>query len=188
MKWILVIEKEATFRTLVSARYWQCSLAGKGILITAKGYPDIQTRQFLHLLSRSHPAIPIMALVDLDPDGIGIMATYKHGSRSLSHEQDLAVPSVRWLGVRSGDVAGLGDRGLLRLSARDRRIAVRMLARDELDEEWMRELRAMLVLNVKAEIQILGSGERLGEWLDGKLGSGVWRDHSMGASLLHGAY
>ncbi|KAI9047189.1 hypothetical protein LZ554_008643 [Drepanopeziza brunnea f. sp. 'monogermtubi'] len=174
VKWILVIEKEATFRTLASAQYWQSSLAGRGILLTAKGYPDIQTRQFLHLLSTSHPSIAILALVDFDPDGIGIMATYKHGSQSLAHEQDLAVPSVRWLGVRSGDIGGVGvgegEPGLLRLSARDRRVAVRMLERGgQVDAEWMRELRVMLVLNVKAEIQILGGGRRLAEWLDEKL-------------------
>ncbi|EKD19458.1 meiosis-specific topoisomerase Spo11 [Drepanopeziza brunnea f. sp. 'multigermtubi' MB_m1] len=174
VRWILVIEKEATFRTLASAQYWQSSLAGRGILLTAKGYPDIQTRQFLHLLSTCHPSIAILALVDFDPDGIGIMATYKHGSQSLAHEQDLAVPSVRWLGVRSGDIGavgvGEGEPGLLRLSARDRRVAVRMLERGgQVDAEWMRELRVMLVLNVKAEIQILGGGGRLAEWLDEKL-------------------
>jgi meiotic recombination protein SPO11 len=37
------------------------------------------------------------------------------------------------------------------------------------DEEWKRELRIMLMLNIKAEIQILGSGGALGDWLDKKL-------------------
>ncbi|KAL2067544.1 hypothetical protein VTL71DRAFT_1969 [Oculimacula yallundae] len=148
VRWILVIEKEA------------------------KGYPDIQTRQFLHLLSTHHPSIPIYALVDFDPDGLGTMSTYKHGSQALSHELNLKVPSVQWLGVRSCDFLGKENdtRGLLKLTARDRRIALKMLERDELrEEEWRGELQVMLFLNVKAEIQILGNGERLGEWLDGKL-------------------
>lgn len=45
-----------------------------------------------------------------------------------------------------------------------------MLGRDEeIGKEWKREVQVMLLLNVKAEIQILGNGERLGEWLDGRL-------------------
>ncbi|TVY87160.1 Meiotic recombination protein, partial [Lachnellula willkommii] len=103
VRWILVIEKEATFRTLASNHYWKDSLAGNGILITAKGYPDIQTRQFLHHLYTTTPELPILALVDYDPDGLGILSTYKHGSIALAHESGLAVSSVEWLGVRSCD-------------------------------------------------------------------------------------
>lgn len=62
------------------------------------------------------------------------------------------------------------------MSARDRRIAGKMLEREDLDEEWRRELRVMLVLNVKAEIQILGSGESLGRWLDEKLCADLMED------------
>lgn len=100
------------------------------------------------------------------------MSTYKHGSQALSHELNLAVPSVQWLGVRSRDFLGKGAdaRGMLKLTARDRRIALRMLGWDEeKDTEWRRELQVMLLLNVKAEIQILGNGERLREWLDERL-------------------
>ncbi|KAI5799216.1 Spo11/DNA topoisomerase VI subunit A [Peziza echinospora] len=55
-KWILVIEKEATFRSLAAEKFWDHSSAGKGILITGKGYPDISTREFLRLLSLSSSA------------------------------------------------------------------------------------------------------------------------------------
>lgn len=47
-----------------------------------------------------------------------------------------------------------------------------MLEKD-VEEEWRRELQIMLMVNVKAEIQVLGNGEKLGEWLDGKLRSAV---------------
>lgn len=118
-----------------------------------------------------------MALVDFDPDGIGIMSTYKYGSMALAHENaNLAVPSIRWLGVRSSDVVqDENDKtGLLKLSARDRRIAIRMLEKDIFEEggredEWRRELQVMLVLNRKAEIQILSSGEGLECWLNVEL-------------------
>jgi meiotic recombination protein SPO11 len=142
--------------------------------VQAKGYPDIQTRQFLHLFSRQHPEIPIFALVDFDPDGIGIMSTYKHGSISLAHETNLVVPSIQWLGVRSCDFLDSGNemQGRLNLTARDRKIAARMLAKsvnEGYDEDPRRELQVMLMLGAKAEIQILGNGEMLMEWLDKKL-------------------
>jgi meiotic recombination protein SPO11 len=125
-------------------------------------------------LSRHHPSIPILALVDFDPDGIGIMSTYKHGSMSLAHETNLAVPSIQWLGIRSRDFLDTGNeiQGLLSLTARDRNIAVKMLGKTVAEgnrNEWKRELQIMLMLNVKAEIQILGNGGVLGDWLDKKL-------------------
>jgi meiotic recombination protein SPO11 len=150
------------------------------MLFQAKGYPDIQTRHFIRLLSRHRPEIPILALVDFDPDGIGIMSTYKYGSVSLAHEINLAVPSIRWLGIRSWDFLNTKHeiQGLLNLTARDRKIGMKMLAKsvaeEDGDEEWRRELQIMLMMNVKAEIQILGNGEALGEWLDKKLLEATW--------------
>ncbi|QSZ31276.1 hypothetical protein DSL72_000839 [Monilinia vaccinii-corymbosi] len=178
VKWILVIEKEATFRTLAEKQYWEFSMAGKGVLLTAKGYPDIQSRQFLHYLGKNYPLIPIYALVDFDPDGIGIMSTYKHGSAALAHEnEDLSVPSICWLGLKSTDMmlGGEENEGLLKLTKRDRRLAVRMLQRDVCqengnEEEWRRELQVMLMLNKKAEIQIIGNGDALEGWLNRSLG------------------
>ncbi|TEY86522.1 hypothetical protein BOTCAL_0006g00010 [Botryotinia calthae] len=178
VKWILVIEKEATFRTLAEKRYWEYSTAGRGILLTAKGYPDIQSRQFLHYLAKHYPMVPIYALVDFDPDGIGIMSTYKHGSVALAHEnEDLSVPFMHWLGLRSKDMmqGGKENEGLLKLTERDRRLAVKMLQRDVCQEygdehEWRREIQVMLMLNKKAEIQIIGNGDELENWLNKKLG------------------
>jgi meiotic recombination protein SPO11 len=115
--------------------------------------------------------------MDFDPDGLGIMSTYKYGSMALAHEnQNLAVPSIQWVGVRSSDIIrGESDMtGLLKLSSRDRRIAMRMLEKDIFEEcgreeEWRREVQVMLMLNVKAEIQILSAGQGLEDWLDRKL-------------------
>jgi meiotic recombination protein SPO11 len=105
------------------------------------------------------------------------MSTYKHGSMNLAHETNLAVRSIQWLGVRSCDFLHQteGDvQGLLKLTARDRKIALKLLEKQPsdgggLNEDWGRELQIMLMLNVKVEIQILGGGEVLGEWLDSKL-------------------
>jgi|SRR5690242_3188022 len=119
-------------------------------------------------------------LVDLDPDGIAIMSTYKYGSFRLAHEdmasrntQALSLPSMRWLGVKRQHIVQAPMEqhsmhtcavpelhGLMRLTARDRSKAVRMLEWDLCSEtgpeqDWRHELQTMLMLNVKAEMQIL---------------------------------
>lgn len=49
-------------------------------------------------------------MVDFDPDGIGILRTYQHGSRSLGHEENAELPGLAWLGVKSSDILGLPQR------------------------------------------------------------------------------
>ena len=115
--------------------------------------------------------------MDFDPDGLAIMSTYKHGSFNLSHENEyLNVNSIRWLGVRSRDITDklaspdedenpqADLTGLLRLSSRDRKKANKMLENSEVlqeeegggvEMEWRREVQVMLMLNVKAEMEVL---------------------------------
>lgn len=126
-------------------------------------------------------APPIYALTDFDPDGLAIMSAFKHGSFNLSHEDaGLNVPSIQWLGVRSQDVLAGNDQddynGLLRLSARDRKKATDMLEKSEAlreggkEEEWRRELQTMLMLNVKAEMEVLAEREGgVKLWVEEKL-------------------
>lgn len=71
---------------------------------------------------------------------------------------------------------GEENEGLLKLTKRDRRLAARMLQREMCqengeEEEWRRELQIMLMLNKKAEIQIIGNGDALEAWLDRRLGN-----------------
>ena len=166
VKWILVIEKEATFRSIAASTFCT-TLSTSGIMITAKGYPDISTRAMLHFLSSPSPqngfcAPPVYAMVDFDPDGIAILSTYKYGSKSLAHETShLCLPQIQWLGLRSEYVlsgeATHADQGLLNLTTRDRKKARSMLGWQVLegDEGLRRELQVMLMLNFKAELQLL---------------------------------
>jgi meiotic recombination protein SPO11 len=166
IKWILVIEKEATFRSIAASRFWT-TLSTSGIMITAKGYPDISTRAMLRFLSSPSPqngfsAPPVYAMVDFDPDGIAIFSTYKHGSASLAHETShICLPQIQWLGLRSEQVlshqAPHADQGHLALTARDRKKARNMLGWQvlEQDDSLRRDLQVMLVLGLKAELQLL---------------------------------
>ncbi|KAH7071481.1 Spo11/DNA topoisomerase VI subunit A [Paraphoma chrysanthemicola] len=179
VQWVLVIEKEATFRSLLSSAHWN-TLGPHGMILTAKGYPDVASRAFLRIIANQAPHLPIHCLVDLDPDGIAILSTYKYGSYRLAHEDvalsatpGLSLPTIRWLGVKSHHVSRtpvgecntspttrLDLQGLMRLTARDRSKASRMLewdlcAEDGSEQGWRSEMQTMLMLNIKAEMQIL---------------------------------
>jgi meiotic recombination protein SPO11 len=146
----------------------------------AKGYPDLASRKFLRLVLDASPGIPMLALADFDPDGIAIMSTYKYGSYRLAHENiahkdtgGLLLPELQWLGVGShhisrapvheggtATVAVTDLQGLMRLTTRDRKKAQQMLEWDICAQEgaeagWRSELQRMLMLNTKAEMQIL---------------------------------
>ncbi|PPJ51901.1 hypothetical protein CBER1_08792 [Cercospora berteroae] len=170
VKWILVIEKEATFRSIANSSLWE-KIKATGIIITGKGYPDLSTRALLRFLStpsskNSFSSPPVFGLADFDPDGIGILSVYRHGSKALAHEnENLVVPQLQWLGLRSehlriGDSDPHTTQGLLTLTKRDRAKAVKMLEQtgtegDEDSALQRRELQTMLMLNVKAELQVL---------------------------------
>ncbi|KAL7919135.1 Spo11/DNA topoisomerase VI subunit A [Trichoderma austrokoningii] len=103
-RWILVVEKDAVFRSLTSSSFWQTSRVGPGIIITAKGYPDLLTCSFLQLIHFNYPQIPIFALVDYDPDGLNIFYCYRFKSNTAIQETDVMAPGIRWLGIRSQDL------------------------------------------------------------------------------------
>ncbi|QKX61150.1 uncharacterized protein TRUGW13939_08297 [Talaromyces rugulosus] len=177
VKWVLI----AIFRRLVHKRY----STEKGILITGKGYPDISTREFAHLLSdivsqgkssvvpdlkvALPPSSPhFFALVDGDPDGLAIMSTYKYGSMAHAHESArLNAPKLEWLGTRISDIVSEknkldnDDWVTISLTPRDSKKIQTMLgnnpvfAEDGPQPDWRAELQTMMLLNMKVETEVL---------------------------------
>ncbi|KAH6914489.1 Spo11/DNA topoisomerase VI subunit A [Coprinopsis sp. MPI-PUGE-AT-0042] len=162
IKWVLIVEKEAVFNTLCSLQITDGRLpAGRGILITGRGYPDIATRHLVKSLADALPTrIPIGVLVDCDPYGLDILSVYRYGSKGMQHENDrLAAKRVKWFGVRPSDLAEEGsnvdlDR-LLPLTKADTKKAYAMLMRPNLPRQWKKELTKSLFLRRKAEIEII---------------------------------
>ncbi|KAI8933214.1 hypothetical protein NX059_009849 [Plenodomus lindquistii] len=169
VRWILVIEKESVV-----------CLIGLVLICQAKGYPDIASRRFLRSMVDQEPCTPVFTLMDYDPDGIAIMSTYKYGSYRLAHEDmtssdtpALSLSHIRWLGLKGHHMSRtpVGEsgtdtsamprlQGLMKLTGRDRAKATRMLEWDLCaehgpEQEWRQELQSMLMLNIKAEMQIL---------------------------------
>ncbi|KAI6856586.1 DNA topoisomerase IV, alpha subunit [Hortaea werneckii] len=170
VKQIIVVEKEASFRSLAGSSCWERS-SNETVLVTGKGYPDIATRAMLRFLSTPSPhngfSSPLVfGLADYDPDGIAILDVYKHGSAAMRHENlGLKVEKLSRLGLNSGHIITSRDeahanQGLLTLTARDRSKACKMLERRSQDggakkDTTRRELQIMLMLNIKAELQLL---------------------------------
>ncbi|KAJ6186064.1 Winged helix-turn-helix transcription repressor DNA-binding [Penicillium mononematosum] len=185
VRWVLVIEKESSTR-LARVSYHTRALAGEGIMVTGKGYPDFMTRTFLRAMSdsasnqRRRPP-RFYALTDGDPHGMAIMSTYKYGSAAHLHQNArLSIPRLQWLGLRVSDIIAvpevLGDTALLSLTTRDRKKIAAMLlnspvwASDGPEPEWRAELQRMLVLNLKAEIEILyGCQGGLEGWINRRM-------------------
>ncbi|CAD0052131.1 unnamed protein product [Aureobasidium pullulans] len=110
---------------------------------------------------------PVFGLVDYDPDGMAILHTYKHGSKKMSEDNAaLIVPTIQRMGLRSRDITDEDhthrNQGLMPLTRRDRHKARKMLEWEQFSDleeaaQWRRELQVMLMLNLKAEIQIIDS-------------------------------
>lgn len=67
------------------------------------------TRRWLRLLLNQYPRLRVVALVDGDPHGLDILATYKNGSAAMSYSAaDLCIPELCWLGVRVEDLSAFG--------------------------------------------------------------------------------
>ncbi|XP_033738650.1 meiotic recombination protein SPO11-like [Pecten maximus] len=176
---ILVVEKDATFQSLLDNGF--LAKLGPSILITGRGFPDVNTRMLLRILWDSFH-IPVMVLVDADPHGIEIMSIYKYGSRALSHESIyLTVPSLGWIGVLPSDVTRLGiDRAnLLPMTKADRDKASELKSRPYYSQStaFQREVDILLQTDYKAEIQCLESISTTfltDVYLPGKLQHGGW--------------
>lgn len=124
---------------------------------------------------------PIFILVDSDPDGMAVMSTYKYGSMAQVHRNaDLNVPSIQWVGLQASEMMSAANHtdisSLVPMSQRDRKKAEAMLKRnpsfaeDGPEPTWRKELQSLLVMNLKAELEILYELDGGMEgWLDRKM-------------------
>ncbi|KAG8447106.1 hypothetical protein GDO86_014529 [Hymenochirus boettgeri] len=158
-KFILIIEKDATFQRLIDDNF--CQRSGPCILITGKGVPDLNTRLFSRKLWDTFH-IPIFTLVDADPYGIEIMCIYKYGSVSMSYEaHHLTVPTISWLGLLPSDLERLfvPEEALIPLTVSDQNKLCSIQKRPYISSQprWKKEIEIMAARKMKAEIQALTS-------------------------------
>ncbi|XP_046745804.1 meiotic recombination protein W68 [Diprion similis] len=104
-RYVLVVEKDAVFQRLIGE---ECTQYLNCILVTGKGYPDVNTRMLVNFLGNKLK-LPVYVLVDADPFGIEIMCIYRFGSATRSREdRQLAFPDARWIGIHPSEFSALG--------------------------------------------------------------------------------
>ena len=177
-EYILLSEKDAAMMRLAEAKYWNREPC---IVLTGKGSGDIATRAFLRTLVKELE-IPAFALVDSDPYGHYIYSVFLRGSKRLSYESPfIATPELKLLGVLSRDLDEYKIPKAVRIPMEkvdEKRI------RDMLKEPfvqsnkpWVNDLKLMLKLREKAEIQAFASHSfeyLTDEYLPTKLETGDW--------------
>ncbi|XP_038906472.1 meiotic recombination protein SPO11-2 isoform X1 [Benincasa hispida] len=151
-RYIIVIEKHAIFQRLAEDRIFNHI---PSILITAKGYPDLATRFFLHRISKTFPHLPIFGLVDWNPAGLAILCTFKYGSIGMGLEAYRYACNVKWLGVRGDDLQLIPQESLVPLKPRDLQIAKSLMSSKILQEKYRQELTLMVEIGQKAELEAL---------------------------------
>ena len=158
-EFVLVVEKDAVFNRLAEDHFYDYV---PSILVTAKGQPDMATREFLRKIN-DELQLPILAIMDADVYGFEIMRVYTVGSKALSFEaRTLAVPNIKWLGLLPTDLMedsgfGIPKSAFIKMSQSDVKKARKLL-----DEEfvlkrpkWREQLQVLLDIGIKAEIQAL---------------------------------
>ncbi|KAM7492775.1 hypothetical protein LguiA_035696 [Lonicera macranthoides] len=156
-QYILVVEKESVFQRLANDGFCK---RNRCIVITGRGYPDVPTRRFLRLLI-GNLRLPAYCLVDCDPYGFDILATYRFGSMQMAYDAKfLRIPEIRWLGAFPSDSEkySLPQQCLLPLTAEDKARTEALLLRCYLQREepqWRLEVELLLQTGVKFEIEAL---------------------------------
>ncbi|NP_001288841.1 meiotic recombination protein SPO11-2 [Brassica rapa] len=151
-RYIILVEKHAIFHRLVEDRVFNHIPC---VFITAKGYPDIATRFFLHRMSITFPHLPILALVDWNPAGLAILCTFKFGSIGMGLEAYRYACNVKWIGLRGDDLNLIPEESLVPLKAKDSQIAKSLLSSKILQENYREELSLMIETGKRAEIEAL---------------------------------
>ncbi|KAK8395951.1 hypothetical protein O3P69_005816 [Scylla paramamosain] len=152
-RYVLVVEKDATFQKLLETHFLRSF--GPAILVTGKGYPDLNTRQLVFRLRRDLQ-LPVLALTDADPYGLHIAAVYKFGALARE-ESGLSVGSLAWLGVLPTDLRSLQlpAHALLPLTPKDHGKLASLAAHPALSRHpaWLRQIEEQFRIGCKAEIQ-----------------------------------
>ena len=158
-KFILVVEKDASFRRLNEDKFW-ADPDHKCILLHGQGMPPRGARRLIHRMHKELK-LPVYVLTDNDPWGIYIYSVIRSGSMNLAFESErMAVPRAKWLGIRSSDFYQykLPKTCTIALDQRDLTKLKQMANYPWMSSvDWQRELKKMRQNGFKLEIEALAS-------------------------------
>ncbi|SOV16771.1 meiotic recombination protein SPO11, putative [Plasmodium sp. gorilla clade G2] len=171
VQYILIIEKETIFYKLLQSNY--ISTYGPTILITAKGFPDINTRQLLFEIQKRHRGLKIFCLTDYDVYGLSIACTYASKNESkIYYVDDMSIENLEWLilftpeeGIKKNVIK---NTDLTKLTLKDIRILDNICAKLKNNKKyssaernnWIENISNMKKFGVKYEIDAINDIEK----------------------------
>ncbi|KYN97982.1 putative type IIB DNA topoisomerase [Plasmodium gaboni] len=171
VQYILIIEKETIFYKLLQSNY--ISTYGPTILITAKGFPDINTRQLLFEIQKRHRGLKIFCLTDYDVYGLSIACTYASKNESkIYYVDDMSIENLDWLilftpeeGIKKNVIK---NTDLTKLTLKDIRILDNICAKLKNNNKyssaernnWIENISNMKKFGVKYEIDAINDIEK----------------------------
>jgi len=155
-KFVLHVEKGTVWQRFNEDKFWR---KHNCILTHGAGQPPRGVRRMLYRL-HSELKLPIYCVLDNDPWGYYIYSVIKQGSINLAFEsQRMAVPEVRYLGLRSKDYerCGLSESVQIALNENDRKRAKQIAQYPWFAKkrDWQREIDKMLKNDFKLEVESL---------------------------------
>jgi len=156
-KFILLIEKGAVWRRFSEDRFWE---KHKCMILHGGGQPPRGVRR---LMWRMHNELklPVYVLVDNDPWGYYIYSVVKQGSISLAFESErMAIPSARFIGMSAYDAErfDIPKTVTINMGDKDIRRAKEIMNYPWFQKkQWQKEIRHMLALGVKLELEALSN-------------------------------
>jgi DNA topoisomerase-6 subunit A len=155
-KFVLHVEKDTVWQRFNEDRFWEKQNC---ILTHGGGQPTRGVRRMLHRL-HNELKLPIYCVLDNDPWGYYIYSVIKQGSINLAYEsQRMAIPDVRYLGLRSRDFerCELSEGVKIALNDNDRKRANQIANYPWFAKkrEWQREIEKMLKNDFKLEVESL---------------------------------
>jgi DNA topoisomerase VI subunit A len=155
-EFILHVEKDTVWQRFNEDKFWR---KYNCILTHGAGQPPRGVRRMLNRLHHELK-LPIYCLLDNDPWGYYIYSVIKQGSINLAYEsQRMAIPSVRFMGLRSKDYerCGLSSSVQIKLDDKDVKRAKQIMSYPWFakKKEWQKEIELMLKNGFKLEVEAL---------------------------------
>lgn len=155
-KFVLHVEKDTVWHRFNEDKFW---LKHQCILTHGGGQPPRGVRRLLYRL-HNELGLPIYCVLDNDPWGYYIYSVIKQGSINLAYESKrMAVPEVRFLGLRSSDFerCGLSPSVQIKLTEQDIKRAKQIANYPWFVNKraWQKEIELMLKNGFKLEVESL---------------------------------
>lgn len=154
---VLLIEKGAQWQRFNQDRFWE---KHRRMIIHGGGQPPRGVRRLMYRMHHELK-LPVYVLVDNDPWGYYIYSVVKQGSINLAFEsQRMAIPAARFIGMSSFDAASFDIPTHIPMPLKDEdvRRAKEILEYPWFQKKaWQREIRHMLKLGVKLELEAFSS-------------------------------